>query len=110
MGFTDWIKEKFAGEQETIYDTNPCARCGIEYPEDVMHTEGSVLFCGNCMGKKKTEQDDLENKRRLMSRVSILHFHCADCKFKFKRKEEARIKICPNCGGPNFFAEGRSYK
>ncbi|HII72081.1 TPA: hypothetical protein HA265_04975 [Candidatus Woesearchaeota archaeon] len=111
MGFKDWITGLFTKEEEEVsYQTAACGRCGIEYPEDVMNVEGSMMFCNQCMDKKRLEEEDLERKRRLMSRTAILHFKCADCRFSFKRREEFKIRMCPNCGGVNFFAEGRSYK
>ena len=110
MGFSDWVKGIFSKEEEPSYDVIACARCGIEYPEDVMHPEGSVVFCNDCVEKQKTEQEELERKRRQMSRVAVYHYKCGDCRFSFKRKDDFNLKMCPNCGGQNFFAEGRSYK
>ena len=111
MGFSDWVKGVFSKEEtESTYEMVACSRCSYEYPEDVMQGEGGAFFCGECMTKKKSEDEDLERQRRMMSRTAIFHFKCADCKFAFKRREDFSIKICPNCSGPNFFAEGRSYK
>ncbi len=111
MGFSDWVKGVFGRqEEEADYDMAPCSRCSYEYPVDVMQSEGSLMFCNECMEKKKEEDVDLERQRKMMSRTAILHFKCADCRFSFKRKEDFKLRICPNCGGTNFFAEGRSYK
>lgn len=110
MGFSDWIKGVFNRDEEPEYDMIACSRCSMEFPEDIMQSEGGVWFCNDCMQKKKQEQEELERKQRMMSRTAILHYRCADCKFAFNRREDFNVKLCPNCGGPNFFAEGRSYK
>jgi len=111
MGFGDWIKDVFSKQEEQeTYDMAPCTRCSYEYPIDVMQSEGSLMFCNECLEKKKVEDVELERKRKMMSRTAVLHFKCGDCSFKFKRAEDFRLSICPNCGGGNFFAEGRSYK
>jgi len=111
MGFTDWVKGVFGREEDdSSYDVEACGRCGIEYPTDVMTPSGAVFFCNECLIKKKKEDEDLERQRAQAAKTAVIHYKCGTCKFAFKRKEEFDIKICPNCGGTNFFAEGKSFR
>jgi DNA-directed RNA polymerase subunit RPC12/RpoP len=107
MGLGDWFKGIFNREEDIPEPMRSCSRCGFEFPEALMMTDGSQVFCSPCHNKRKSEDAELEFRRRQAMAMQKAKYYCYDCKFHFSRKKDFPINLCPNCGSGNFVPEDR---
>jgi Zn finger protein HypA/HybF involved in hydrogenase expression len=107
MGLGDWFKGIFRREEEIPEPMRSCDRCGFEFPEALMVTDGSQVFCSPCHGKRRQEAADAELRRRQALANMKVKYYCYDCKFHFARRKDFTINLCPNCGSGNFVEESR---
>jgi len=107
MGLGDFFKGIFNREEEIPEPMRPCDRCGFEFPEALMVTDGSKVFCSPCHGKRKQDIADADLKRRQALANMKIKYYCYECKFHFARKQDFPINMCPNCGSSKFVPEDR---
>jgi hypothetical protein len=95
--------------ENMISGTRICGKCGQRGPANEMRysVDGQRIICSKCQAIEKGGEGDSQRFKTMTDGQApgkqasgAVNYFCTNCRFKFSRKREIDVSVCPYCSKP----------